>query len=259
MIDSHAHLCYPDIKNDLDEKLRLAKLAGVSHILTISTNISSMTENIEIANKYDNIFSSIGIHPSYFEDNYDLDEMIEMSKNEKVIGIGEIGLDYHYFEEAPKESQLNLLKDMLSLSNSIDLPYIFHSRECFEDIFNILSEYPIKSGVFHCYTDNLENAKKILDLGFYISFSGIVTFKNSDDLRSIAKYVPDDRFLIETDCPYLTPVPYRGKVNEPAFVSLVAECIADVRKTTISKISEITTQNFFQLFSKAKSFMEMKK
>ena len=222
MIDSHAHLSYPDIKNDLDEKLRLAKLAGITHILTISTNMSSMIENIQIANKYDNIFSSIGVHPSHFDDNYDLKELIEMSKMEKVIAIGEVGLDYHYLNEFPKESQLKLFQDMLSLSNSINLPYIFHSRECFDDIFDIIAEYPIKSAVFHCYADTLENAKKILDLGFYISFSGIVTFKNSEDLRNIAKYVPKDKFLIETDCPYLTPVPYRGKTNEPAFVSLVA-------------------------------------
>lgn len=259
MIDSHAHLSYPDIKNDLDEKLRLAKLAGITHILTISTNMSSMIENIQIANKYDNIFSSIGVHPSHFDDNYDLNELIEMSKMEEVIAIGEVGLDYHYLNEFPKESQLKLFQDMLSLSNSINLPYIFHSRECFDDIFDIIAEYPIKSAVFHCYADTLENAKKILDLGFYISFSGIVTFKNSEDLRNIAKYVPKDKFLIETDCPYLTPVPYRGKTNEPAFVSLVAECLAELRQTTVSEISEITTQNFFQLFSKAKSFKEMKK
>lgn len=259
MIDSHAHLSYPDIKNDLEEKLRLAKLAGVTHILTISTNTSSMIDNIKIANKYNNIFSSIGIHPSHFDDTYDLNEMIEMSKMEKVIAIGEVGLDYHYLNDMPKESQLKLLKDMLSLSNSIDLPYIFHSRECFDDIFDIIAEYPIKSAVFHCYTDNLENAKRILDLGFYVSFSGIITFKNSGDLRNIAKYVPDDKFLIETDCPYLTPIPYRGTTNEPAFVSLVAECIAEIRQTGVSEISEITTENFFRLFSKAKSFMEMKK
>lgn len=259
MIDSHAHLSYPDIKNNLDEKLRLAKLAGITHILTISTNMTSMIENIEIANKYDNIFSSIGIHPSHFDDNYDLNDLIEKSKMEKVIAIGEVGLDYHYLNEFPKEAQLKLFQGMLSLSNSINLPYIFHSRECFGDIFDIVAEYPIKSAVFHCYTDTLENAKKVLDLGFYISFSGIVTFKNSEDLRDIAKYVPNDRFLIETDCPYLTPVPYRGQTNEPSFVSLVAECLAEVRQTTVSEISEITTQNFFQLFSKAKSFKEMKK
>lgn len=259
MIDSHAHLSYPEIKDNLDEKLSFAKLAGISHIVTISTNVSDMAENIEIANKYENIFASIGIHPSHFDDNYDLNEMTEMSKMEKLIGVGEVGLDYHYLDEFPKESQLKLFRDMLSLSNKIDLPYIFHSRECFDDIFDIIAEYPIKSAVFHCYTDNLENAKKILDLGYYISFSGIITFKKSEDLRNIAKYVPNNRFLIETDCPYLTPVPYRGKPNEPRYVSLVAECIAEIRQTTISEISEITTENFFRLFSKAKSFMEMKK
>ncbi len=259
MIDSHAHLSYPKIKNNLEEKLKLAKITDVSHIVTISTNVSDMMENIEIANKYENVFASIGIHPSHFDDNYDLNEMAEISKIEKVIGIGEVGLDYHYLDEFPQQSQLKLFRDMLSLSNKIDLPYIFHARECFYDMFDIIAEYPVKSAVFHCYTDNLENVKKILDLGYYISFSGIITFKKSEDLRNIAKYVPKDSFLIETDCPYLTPVPYRGNPNEPAYVSLVAKCIAEIRQTTISEISEITTQNFFRLFSKAKTFMEMKK
>lgn len=258
MIDSHAHLAFEGIYNNLDEKMRLAKLVGVSHFLTISTNVQDVPKNVEIAEKYDNVFSSIGIHPIYVDDNYDLDNLIEASKKEKVIAIGEVGLDYHYTENAPKEKQIKLFRDMLSLSESIDLPYVFHSRECFEDIFDILAEYPIQSAVFHCFTDNMENAKKVLDLGYYISFSGVVTFKKSDELRDIAKYVPSDRFLIETDCPYLTPVPYRGKPNEPAFVSLVAECLADVRGTTVSEISDQTTENFFNLFLKAKSFEEKK-
>jgi TatD DNase family protein len=145
---------------------------------------------------------------------------------------------------------------MLSIAKDCELPYIIHARECFEDIFSIISECNLPPSVFHCYTDSLENAKKILDLGHYISFSGVVTFKNSDSLRETAKYVPDDRILIETDCPYLAPVPYRGKPNEPAFVSLVAERIANIRNVPIEKIADLTRANFFNLFPKANLLLD---
>ena len=256
MIDSHAHLYFDGIYQDLDEKLRFAKLAGVSHIATIGTDFKTMPTNIEIAEKYDNVFCSVGVHPLHSQEPRDLDKLIEWANKEKVIAIGEVGLDYHYEEGNPRNDQKKLLHDMLSISDKVDLPYIFHSRECFDDIFGIISEYGIKSAVFHCYTDSLENAKKVLDLGYYISFSGVVTFKKSTELQEIVKYVPDDRFLIETDSPYLAPTPHRGKMNEPAFVALVAEQIAELRNKTVDEISEITNRNFFQLFPKAKIFVE---
>lgn len=258
MIDSHAHLYFDEIYCNLDEKLKFAKLAGIDYILTVGTDFKTMPLNISIAEKYDNIFCSVGVHPHHFKDGYDLNELINLSKREKVIAIGEVGLDYHYQDETPKIDQKKLFRDMLSISEKVNLPYIFHARECFDDLLEIISEYEINSAVFHCYTDSIENAKKILDLGYYISFSGVITFKNSNDLRDIVKYVPEDRFLIETDCPYLAPIPYRGKTNEPAFVSLVAECVADLRNQSIEEISKITTQNFFNLFSKAKTLLERK-
>ena len=251
MIDSHAHLYYDEIYQNLPDKLRLARLAGVTHILTIGTDFETMPVNIEIAEQHDNIFCSIGVHPLYSNEPRDLDKLITWGKKEKVVAIGEVGLDYHYEEGNPREAQKALLQDMLSLSEDLDLPYIFHARECFPDILNIIADYQIKNAVFHCYTDSLDNAKKILDLGYYLSFSGVVTFKKSEELREIAKFVPEDRFLIETDSPYLAPVPYRGKTNEPAFVSLVAECLANLRGQTVDAISEITTKNFFNLFQKA--------
>lgn len=259
MIDSHAHLYMDEIYQNLDEKLRFAKLAGVSHIMTIGTDFGTMPTNIAIAEKYDNLFCSIGVHPLHSQEPRDLNKLIEWSKKEKVVAIGEVGLDYHYEEGNPREDQKTLLRDMLSLEKQTDLPYVFHSRECFEDIFDVIAEYDIKSAVFHCYTDSMENAKKVLDLGYYISFSGVVTFKKSDELREIAKYVPEDRFLIETDSPYLAPVPHRGKINEPAYVSLVAECVANLRGKTVDEISEITNRNFFELFPKAKLLVEKQK
>lgn len=259
MIDSHAHLYFEELYQNLDERLRIAKLAGVTNVVTIGTDFSTMPTNIEIAEKYDDVFCSIGVHPLHSQEDRDLNQLIDWSIKDKVIAIGEVGLDYHYEEENPRTDQQSLLRDMLSLSEVIELPYIFHARECFDDIFNIISEYDIKSAVFHCYTDSLENARKILDLGYYVSFSGVVTFKKSDDLREVARYVPDDRFLIETDSPYLAPVPYRGKTNEPAFVTLVAEQIANIKNRSIDEISEMTDGNFFNLFPKAKVFVEKQK
>lgn len=256
MIDSHAHLYYDEIYQNLDDKLKFARLAGVSHILTVGTDFATMPTNIEITEKYDNIFCSIGVHPLHSHEPRDLKKLQEWSKKDKVVAIGEVGLDYHYEDENPREIQKKLLEDMLSLSADTDLPYIFHARECFPDIFDIIANYNIKDAVFHCYTDSLENAKKILDLGYYISFSGVVTFKKSEELREIARYVPSDKFLIETDSPYLAPVPYRGKTNEPAFVSLVAECLANLRNTTVDEISNITNKNFYNLFSKAKNILD---
>ncbi len=251
MIDSHAHLYYKGIVENLAEKIRLAKLVGVDYILTVGTDSNTIPLNIEIAEKYDNVCCSVGIHPHHFKDGYDLELINKYLLHPKVVAIGEVGLDYYYKDETSKEDQIKLLHDMLSLSALSDLPYIFHARDCFEDIFDILKQYNIKNAVFHCYTDSIDNAKKILDLGYYISFSGIITFKNSNELREVAKYVPSNRILIETDCPYLSPVPYRGKTNEPAYVSLIAECIAELKNLSLEDVSIITNRNFFALFPKA--------
>ncbi|MDR2666976.1 MAG: TatD family hydrolase [Holosporales bacterium] len=252
MVDSHAHLFFDGIYQDLDNILKSAKQSGVNYILTVSTDSKTIPLNISIAENHDNVCCSVGVHPHHFIDGYDLEELIILSKKTKVVAVGEIGLDYHYQDQTPKSDQIHLFRAMLSIATQCNLPYIIHSRECFDDIFCILSEYKIPSSVFHCYTDSVENAKKILDLGHFISFSGVITFKKSIDLLDVVRYVPDDRFLIETDCPYLAPVPHRGKPNEPAFVNLVAECIAEVRKTSVAHISKITTNNFFNLFQKAK-------
>ncbi|MDR1365202.1 MAG: TatD family hydrolase [Holosporales bacterium] len=251
LIDSHAHLFYEGIYDSLEDKMRLAKLSGVDYILSVGTDSKTIAKNIEISKRFDNVFASVGIHPHHFKDGYDTAELIELSKDEKVVAIGEVGLDYHYDDSTSKSDQLTLFRDMLSIAKECGLPYIIHARECFDDIFDAMSEYDLPPSVFHCYTDTRENAARILDEGHYISFAGVVTFKNSVELREIARYVPDDRFLIETDCPYLSPVPYRGQQNEPAFVSLVAECIAQVRNVAADDIAQITSDNFFRLFHKA--------
>ena len=257
MIDSHCHLFYDDIFNDLDNKLKFAYSMGVTNFLTVGTDNKHMYQNIEIANKYNNVVCSIGIHPTEYNCGYNIEEMKKLpDKYKKIVAIGEVGLDYHYIDLAPKDKQLELFEQMLQLAKDTDLPIILHCRECFsDDLFKMIQRYS-NNAVFHCFTDSLENAKKIINNGFYLSLTGIITFKNSGELREVAKYVPDDRLLIETDSPYLAPVPQRGKPNEPGFVRYVAECICEQRKCTLQHLSDITDENFYRLFTRAKVMLD---
>jgi TatD DNase family protein len=252
LVDSHCHLAYDEISCDLPGKLRAAQLAGVEYFLTVSTDSKSVGDNLKIAETHENVCCSVGIHPLSADEPYEIAELEQYLHREEVVAVGEIGLDYHHDDVPSKPAQMLLFEGMLSMAINAGLPCIFHARECFGDIFDVIRQSGVTSGVFHCYTSSLEDAKRVLDLGFYISFSGVVTFKKSEDLREVAKYVPSDRVLVETDCPYLAPVPHRGKPNEPAFTALVAECLAQVRNTTLDEIARITTGNFFDLFSKAK-------
>ncbi len=253
MIDSHCHLFYDDIFNDLDNKLKFAYSMGVTNFLTVGTDNKHMHQNIDIANKYDNIVCSIGIHPTEYACGYNIEEMKNLIiQHKKIVAVGEVGLDYHYIDLAPKDEQLVLFEKMLQLAKDTNLPIILHCRECFsDDLFSLIKQYS-NNAVFHCFTDSLENAKKVINNGFYLSLTGVVTFKKSQELREVAKYVPDDRLLIETDSPYLAPVPQRGKTNEPGFVRYVAECICEQRKCTLQYLSDITNDNFYRLFPKAK-------
>ncbi|MBQ9441249.1 MAG: TatD family hydrolase [Alphaproteobacteria bacterium] len=259
MIDSHCHLFYEEIFNDLYNKLNFAYSMGVTNFLTVGTDNKHMLQNIDIANKYSNIVCSIGIHPTEYNCGYDIEEMRKLpAQHNKIVAIGEVGLDYHYIDLAPKDKQLLLFEEMLQLAKDTNLPVILHCRECFnDDLFKLIKKYT-NNAVFHCFTDTLDNAKKVIDEGFYLSLTGIVTFKNSGELREVAKYVPDDRLLIETDSPYLAPIPHRGKSNEPGFVRHVAECICEQRKCTLKHLSDITDENFYRLFPKAEIMLERK-
>jgi TatD DNase family protein len=249
LVDSHCHLFSDEIFSNLDEKIRSAKMAGVEYFLSVATNARDSLANLEIAEKYKDVCCSVGIHPQHAGEEYSIAQLRSLTTHKKVVAFGEVGLDYHYDDGPSKDDQIALLEDMLSVS--ADLPYIFHARECFDDIFDVLGRSDVRSGTFHCYTDSLENAKKIIDLGYYISFSGAITFKKSEEIRGVAKYVPLDRILVETDCPYMTPEPHRKKINEPAYTSLVAECIAQVKGLAIEEVASATTNNFFKLFKKA--------
>jgi TatD DNase family protein len=211
-----------------------------------------MLKNIEIAEKYSNVVCAVGIHPNEYFGGYNIDDMKKLVlEHPKIVAIGEVRFEYFY-DDTPRDLQWKLFEEMLQLASDVNLPVILHLRECFsQDLFDILRHFNV-SAVLHCFTDTLENAKKALDDGYYVSFSGIVTFKKSEALREVSKYIPDDRILIETDSPYLTPEPKRKvRINEPGFVRYVAECVAIQRNCTVEYLDEITTKNFFELFTKA--------
>lgn len=254
IIDSHCHLFYDRIYDRLDEVLGTAKEMGVEYFLSAGVNSATMRKNIEIAEKYPNVVCAVGIHPCEYANGYNVDEMKNLVfAHPKIVAIGEVGLEYFY-DDTPRDLQWKLFEEMLQLASDVKLPVILHLRESFsQDLFDILKHFNV-SAVLHCFTDTLENAKKALDDGYYVSFSGIVTFKKSEALRNVSKYIPDDRILIETDSPYLTPEPKRKvRVNEPGFVRYVAECVAVQRNCSVEHLAEVTTANFFKLFSKATS------
>ncbi|MGB3727848.1 MAG: TatD family hydrolase [Thermodesulfobacteriota bacterium] len=248
LIDSHAHLV--SLEN-LDEVLKRAKENNIDKIVSISSDIPSTEETIALAEKYDFIFATTGVHPHSADQTNEkvLKGLDHYASHEKVVAIGETGLDYFYMN-SDKEIQINSFTEHIRLGKKHDLPVIIHVREADEDMREILKKETAAStpGVIHCFTGNYETAVKYLDLGYYISFSGIVTFKKSEELREAAKNIPADRILIETDSPYLAPVPHRGKPNEPSFVKHVAQTVADVREISIDELAEITKANAERLF-----------
>jgi TatD DNase family protein len=249
IVDSHCHLTVPEYEGILEGKLRNATEADVKYMLTISTSYDSFAANIAVAEQYDNVFCPVGIHPQHSGDLFEKEAMVAALRHDKVVAVGESGLDYFY-EDPPRDLQLQLFHEMLELSN--ELPYVFHARDCYSDILDAIAEHDIKGGVFHCYTGSIENARKILDSGFYISISGIVTFKNAVELQRVVQYISSDRLLVETDAPFLAPFPHRGKTNEPAYVRFVAEKLAELRGVDVETIADVTTDNFFRLFGKAR-------
>ncbi|MCR5224571.1 MAG: TatD family hydrolase [Alphaproteobacteria bacterium] len=271
-IDSHCHLDVthmgaPFVPHDNTEELtdmviQRAFDADVKYMLNIGTKLSDVEVLKAVTDKYANIFRTVGIHPleaKYHVDNYTDDEIVRIINENcvlpKVVGIGEIGLDYHYDEEHKTEQQ-KLFHLQMELAQQHNLPVSIHSRDAFDDTAEILATYPKVKGVMHCFSGSREFMKQMLDLGYYISISGIVTYKKATDLQDIVKYVSLDRLLIETDSPFLAPVPHRGKVNEPAFVTLVAEKIAEILETSVKSIATATSENFFNLFSLARNYAD---
>tara|TARA_B100001123_G_scaffold437755_1_gene571160 strand:- start:725 stop:1513 length:789 start_codon:yes stop_codon:yes gene_type:complete len=257
LIDSHCHLDFKDFENDLEDVLLRAKNIGVKGFLTIATQLNHIKKIERISNSYKNIWHSVGVHPhnASIEGNVIKSDIILHTKNPNVIGIGETGLDF-YYNKSPKNIQIQSFKEHINASIETKIPLIIHAREAENEIIKLLKDAKKTgniTGVIHCFTGSKEFAAAVLDLGFYISLSGIVTFKNSEKLRNtVKKIVPLDRILIETDSPFLAPIPHRGKRNEPSFISNTAAFIANFLGIELIKFNTITTNNFFTLFDRAK-------
>ncbi len=257
LVDSHCHLNYDDFKQDFDAVLDRAKQMDVGTLLTISTKLSDAQNIIKIAESHDNIFCTIGVHPHDVEKEgvASVDDLVALTKHPKVVGIGETGLDY-YYEHSPKEAQKESFRNHIRAAAQTNLPLIIHSRSAEDDILQILQEEKVSErshpGVIHCFSGTKEFAQETMALNFYISISGIITFKKAEELRDIVEHtVPMERLLVETDSPYLAPIPHRGKRNEPSFVVHTAEKVAELKKCSMAELATTTTNNFFTLFSKA--------
>ena len=251
LIDSHCHLNFPDLAQRLPEVLANMAEAGVNKAIAISVSRQSFEEVHAIAQDYPNIYATVGIHPDDPEaEEFSLEELLERAARPKVVGIGETGLDYHWCKGdlAWQHQRFDL---HIEAANRSGLPLVVHTRDAAEDTMRLLREHQAHAGVIHCFTEDVRIAKLALDLGFYISFSGIVTFKNATAIQEAARYVPLDRLLVETDSPYLAPVPKRGKPNEPAYVRHTAAFVAQLRGDSLENIAQATTANCLRLFNLA--------
>lgn len=250
-VDTHTHLFYPNFEEDLFEVIKKAREEGVDYMLVPATDLKTAEQVIELCDRYDFIFGAVGVHP---HDTKDWDDSLipkieELAKHQKIVAIGEIGLDYFY-DFSPKEKQIKAFKEQIELALKLDLPVIIHNRDSDVDMMEIIKSYA-GSGLraqFHCFNASLEDARELIAMHHYISFTGNITFKKFDSLREIAAAIPLESIMIETDSPFMTPVPYRGKRNEPTNVKYVAEKLAELHKITIEEVARITSLNAFKMF-----------
>ncbi|MDR1375364.1 MAG: TatD family hydrolase [Holosporaceae bacterium] len=263
-VDSHCHLLFPkfySVSEKLDEEkycvaalLDRAEKAGVKYLLIIGTELADVDEIQSIADSHDNVFRTVGIHPLEAAKHcasFTFEEISsiirQQASSSKIVAIGEIGLDYHYEKESQKQ-QKELFNLQLDLAQECSLPVVIHSREAYPDVVAVLKDYPRVTGVIHCFSGEKDFARKALDLGFYISISGVVTYKNAVELQETIKMIPLDRMLLETDSPFLAPVPHRGQINEPAFIPHIAEKISKLMNVPVETLAQRTSENFFRLF-----------
>jgi TatD DNase family protein len=254
-IDSHAHIDGHEFDGDREEVIQRAHAAGVSLILNVGTgdpHSDAFERAVELGRQHDSVYTAIGTHPhdARLYDDAAEEKIKNLINNDHVIAWGEIGLDFHY-DNSPRDVQIDVFKRQLRAARECSLPVVIHTREAEAETIDILkTEYEgaERRGVFHCFSGSLELALRAIEIGFMISFSGIVTFKKAEELREVAKQVPLDRLLIETDCPYLTPIPYRGKRNEPSYVVEVARCLAGIHHVELEEMGRITSENFNRFF-----------
>jgi len=261
LIDSHCHLNLMDLShydNDIANIISRGNVNHLSQFLNISVNLTTFPEILSTAKRFDDVYATVGIHPCYDkEPETSVDELCTLAKDEKVIAIGECGLDYYMNHGTdPKENNFSWQRERfrthIQAARQIQMPLVIHTRDAVQDTIAIMQEENAQEagGIMHCYVEDLEHAKKAMDMNFMISFSGIVTFKNAKDLQAVAKEIPDEFLLIETDSPYLAPMPFRGKPNQPAYVLHVAEYLAKLRETSVEHIAQVTYDNFNRLFLK---------
>lgn len=255
LIDSHCHLDFEALAGDIDGVMARAAEADVSGMVTISTRVENFSTYTAIAERHPNVWCSVGTHPhnAHEELHVTADDLIRLSAHPKCVAIGEAGLDYHY-DNSPRDAQAEGFRRHIAAARATGLPLVIHSREADEDMAAILEEETAGQGPFpfvlHCFTAGVDLARRGLALGGYVSFSGIITFRNAEEIREVAAFVPADRYLVETDAPYLAPVPHRGKPNEPSFVRHTAEKLAEVRGISLEVLAAESTANFARLFSK---------
>lgn len=250
LVDSHCHLDFPDLAGKLDEVLAAMAANGVTHALCVGVNLEQLPAVLDLAEKHANLFASVGVHPDYEEvEEPSVERLVELARHPKVVAIGETGLDYFRIQGQP-EWQKERFRNHIRAARACGKPLVVHTREAAADTLAILAEEGAKEagGVMHCFTESWEVAQGALDLGFYISFSGIITFRSAEALREVARQVPLERMLVETDSPYLAPVPHRGKTNQPAYVRHVAEEVARLHGVSVEEVGRVTSENFFRLF-----------
>jgi len=256
LVDSHCHLDRLDYKTrhkDLQDVVNKAKSMGVEHLMSVCVTLKDYPAMAELIADYDEIFSSCGVHPLYKEDQIDEALLLEYASSDKVVAIGETGLDFFYAPET-KEWQIDSFRKQIRVAKKLHKPLIIHTRDARQETLDILREEGAEQvgGVLHCFTESLEMAEAAMEMGFYISVSGIATFKNAKALQAVIKAIPLERLLVETDSPYLAPVPHRGQENEPTYTYDVAKFVANLKGVSIEEVAEVTTANFFKLFALAK-------
>jgi TatD DNase family protein len=252
LVDSHCHLDFADFTAERDAVIARARAAGVGTMVTIGTRLDEFAGVCAIAEAYDDIWCSVGAHPHEAADHAALSaaELARLAAHPRVVGIGETGLDFHY-DHSPRDVQEHVFRTHIAAAKASGLPLIIHAREADDAVAQILREEQAPPGVLHCFSSGRGLAEAALELGYYISISGIVTFRNAEDLRAVLRDAPLDRLLVETDAPYLAPVPYRGRRNEPAFVAATAAAVAALKGIEPAALAAATTDNFFRLFRKA--------
>jgi TatD DNase family protein len=251
IFDTHAHYDDSSYDEDRDEILSAMTKNNVKYIINQGINIETSKFAISLADKYSHIYAAVGIHPEDVDKAEDINEIKKLAMHKKVVAIGEIGLDYHY-DNTNKPLQQKYFYEQLNIANELNLPVVVHDRDAHKDILDTLKSIKVKkAGVVHCFSGSVEMAKELLKLDYYLGFDGPITFKNARTALEVLEYIPLDKILIETDTPYLAPVPYRGKTNEPAFIVKIAQKLAEAKNLSLEEIANITKNNFFSLYQKA--------